>query len=233
MNIYFLVEGRRTERKIYPAWLRYLVPELNEIYDPFAVDNNNFYIFSGHGFPSILDNHLLNTITDVNVIRKFDYLVMCIDADEVSVDERMHEVNSFIQEKKAFLQSPTEFVLIVQNRCIETWCLANRKVFKKNPSEEVLRSYVRFFNVSIHDPEKMGRMDAFETHAQFHAAYLRQILLERNTRYSKKNPSVVAEFSFLNELIKRTEETQHIQTFANFLDFCAGVKHKMRKNNNQ
>lgn len=31
MNIYFLVEGKRTERKVYPAWLAYLLPELQRV----------------------------------------------------------------------------------------------------------------------------------------------------------------------------------------------------------
>ncbi len=31
MNIYFLVEGKRTERKVYPAWLSYILPELKQV----------------------------------------------------------------------------------------------------------------------------------------------------------------------------------------------------------
>lgn len=31
MNLYFLVEGKRTERKVYPAWLAYLLPELKQV----------------------------------------------------------------------------------------------------------------------------------------------------------------------------------------------------------
>ena len=28
MNLYFIVEGRRTEKKVYPEWLNFLIPEL-------------------------------------------------------------------------------------------------------------------------------------------------------------------------------------------------------------
>jgi hypothetical protein len=28
MNLYFLVEGMQSERKVYPAWLAHLLPEL-------------------------------------------------------------------------------------------------------------------------------------------------------------------------------------------------------------
>ena len=31
MNLYFLVEGRRTESKVYPRWLSYLLPEYRQV----------------------------------------------------------------------------------------------------------------------------------------------------------------------------------------------------------
>jgi len=48
MNIYFLVEGRRTEKKVYPRWLSYLLPELKEVTDPFEIGFNNYYVFNGN-----------------------------------------------------------------------------------------------------------------------------------------------------------------------------------------
>ena len=65
MNIYFLVEGRRTEKKVYPKWISYLIPELSEIKDPSIANGNNYYLFNGNGFPSILDNHLRNSVKDI------------------------------------------------------------------------------------------------------------------------------------------------------------------------
>ncbi len=224
MNIYFLVEGRRTEKKFYPKWLKHLVPELIEVNDPFAVDTNNFYVFNGNGFPSILDNHLKNAVADVNTIGKFQYLVMCIDADEVDVAERTDEIYAFIKEKDINLNAATKFVLIVQNRCIETWFLGNRKVYKRNPSEALLRAYTNFYDVSNDDPELMGKLDYFETHAQFHAAYLKEMLHERNIRYSKKKPNSVTEKAYLEELIARTNDTNHITTFHSFVQFCNRIK---------
>jgi len=225
MNIYFLVEGRRTEKKVYPRWLEYLIPDLVEIKDPFEVKKNNFYIFNGNGFPSILDNHLRNSIADVNSIGKFNYLVMCIDADEMQVEERIKEVTDFVEKEGIKLIAKTIFYLIVQNRCIETWCLGNRKDFKRNPDEEILRDYVRFYNVRTHDPELMGKIEPFETYAQFHAAYLKKMLCERKKiRYAKKNPNGVVEKTYLEELIRRLEETHHITTFHIFLAFCNQVK---------
>lgn len=224
MNIYFLVEGRRTEKKVYPKWLSYLLPELEEINDPFSVTEKNFYVFNGNGYPSILDNHLRNSVEDINAIGKFKYLVMCVDSDEVDVDYRISEINSFIADGNIQLNEPTEFVLIVQNRCIETWFLGNSRVYKRNPTLENLIEYTNFYNVSINDPEHMGKFNGFETHAQFHAAYLVQMLLERNIRYTKKIPNGVTSDAYLDELIKRSENTNHIATFKSFLDFCKRIK---------
>jgi len=45
MNVYFIVEGRRTEKKVYPAWLGHLIPELRRVNWAFEADNNNYYLF--------------------------------------------------------------------------------------------------------------------------------------------------------------------------------------------
>ena len=44
MNIYFLVEGNRTEKKIYPQWLTYLVPKLKRVKYHDEVTSNNYYL---------------------------------------------------------------------------------------------------------------------------------------------------------------------------------------------
>lgn len=227
MNIYFLVEGRRTEKKVYPKWLGHLLPELQEVRDAFLVDENNFYVFNGNGYPSILDNHLRNAVEDVNTIGKFQYLVMCIDADEVEVDYRKNEVESFMAKENIELNEGAEFVLIIQNRCIETWCLGNRRVYKRNPTEEILREYIQFYDVSIDDPELMGKPADFDTHSQFHTSYLKEMLSERNIRYTKKNPNGVTSDSYLNELIQRANDTNHIFTFYSFIAFCARLRNEL------
>lgn len=224
MNLYFLVEGRRTERKVYPQWLSVLLPQLSEVRSAAEVSAHSYYIFSGNGYPSILDNHLVNAVREVNAIGRFNYLVMCIDADEMEVRERKKEVHDFMTARNLELVAGTEFVLIVQNRCIETWRLGNKRVYKKNPSAELLKSYMDFYNVRDDDPELMGRLEPFETHAQFHAEYLAEMLRARNIRYTKKNPQGIVEASYLQELINRTIKTSHIQTFGEFLSFCARVR---------
>jgi len=64
----------------------------------------------------------------------------------------------------------------------------------------------------------------FEKNAQFHASYLKEMLYERNIRYTKKSPSGVTDSAYLNELIERNRDTNHILTFRSFLDFCKRIK---------
>ena len=143
MNIYFLVEGK-TEAIVYPDWLAHLLPDFSRVKNAFDVRENNYFLFNGGGFPSLLHNHLRNTVEDINEINKFDYLVVCLDADDFSVEERKDEVLQFIENQSVILNNFTSLVIIVQNKCIETWFLGNAKIFKQNPENEDLRNYIAF-----------------------------------------------------------------------------------------
>lgn len=223
MNIYFLVEGRRTEKVIYPKWLQQLSPKLKQVKDPFLVKKNNYFLFNGNGFPSLLHNHLTNTFSDINEIKKYHYLVLVLDSDECTVSERAAEVESFIQKQKLILSSPCKLRLVIQNRCIETWLLGNKKVVKTNPQSKELVKYIRFFNVKEKDPEKMGVYTNFSTHAQFHESYLSELLRERNIRYTKRNPNGVTDPQYLNQLLARHTKDNHLETFGSFLTFIEEI----------
>lgn len=224
MNIYFLVEGKRTEMKVYPKWLSILVPKLKRVQWFHEAIKNNYCIFTGDGFPSLLDNHLKNSIEDINSSGNFDYLVICLDSDDDTVEERRQQVLSFIKEKNIELCQDTKLVIIVQNKCFETWFLGNTKIFKNNPTSSFLLKCIRHYNVKNDDPELMEKPANFDqTTAIFHSTYLQEILSERKIQYSKKNPQGVTEKYFLEELIKRTEDTIHIKSFKNFIDFCQKI----------
>jgi hypothetical protein len=227
MNVYFLVEGRRTERKIYPKWLSELVPSLVEVKDAYAISTNNYYLFSGNGYPSLLDNHLANAVEDINAIGKFDYLVICVDADEFTVAERTQEILDFIQKNEIILQSNTKLEIIIQNKCIETWLLGNAKIFKRNPQDSELKAYIEFYNVSKQDPELMENIGDYPTTAQFHEDYLKALLATRNIQYTKHNPRGVTEPSYLAQLVQRTQKTTHLASFANFLEFCKEINKEL------
>lgn len=225
MNIYFLVEGKRTEMKVYPKWLSILIPKLSRVQWHHQAEYNNYCIFTGDGFPSLLDNHLRNSVEDVNESGNFDYLVICLDSDDNTVDEKKEQVLEFIQDEDIVLNPDTKLIIIVQNKCFETWFLGNKKIFKNNPTSYYLVDCVRFYNVKNEDPELMEKPENFEqTTAIFHSSYLQEILLERKIQYSKKNPREVIEKYFLEELIKRSSKTKHLQSFQYFIDFCNEIK---------
>lgn len=228
MNIYFLVEGKRTEMKVYPEWLSVLIPKLVKVQWYHEATQNNYCIFTGNGFPSLLDNHLKNSIADINTATNFDYLVICLDTDEDTAEQRKQQVLDFIAQENIVLNPNTKLVIIAQNKCFETWFLGNRKVFKKNPSNRTLIDYIRHYNVKNDDPELMNKPTDFEqTTAIFHSIYLQEIFAERRIAYSKKKPDEVIKPSFLAELIKRSTEMNHIPTFKYFIDFCEKIKNEI------
>jgi hypothetical protein len=114
MNLYFLVEGK-TESKLYPKWIKHLIPNLSRISVPSDADKNNYFLISGGGFPHLLHRHLPDSIDDVNSSGNYDYLVLCLDADEQTVSERLEEVNQFIHHESLILAN-SELKIIVQNR---------------------------------------------------------------------------------------------------------------------
>ncbi|MGB0887912.1 MAG: hypothetical protein ACPGSL_07305 [Vicingaceae bacterium] len=226
MNVYFIVEGRRTEKKVYPVWLSHLIPNLQRVTYSFEAKENNYYLFNGNGFPALLHNHLRNSIEEVNDLANYNYLVLVLDVDESTINGRKEEVISFLKAEKLSLIN-TELIIIPQNRCIESWFLGNTKIFKPNPQSSELSEYIKFYNVKQDDPEKMGLLDGFNTHSQFHAEYCTEFLRERNIRYSKTRPNGVTEKDYLESLIKRVDETSHLPSFKILLDFCDKIKSEM------
>lgn len=228
MNVYFLLEGKRTEAKVYPAWLGHLVPNLKKVQWHHEIEKNNYCVFSGNGYPSLLDNHLRNSIEDVNDAGNFDYLVVCLDADDVSVDEIKDEVLSFVENENIELIDSTELVIIVQNKCIETWFLGNIKMFKRSPSSSKLMDYYNHYNVKDNDPELMLKpINNIGSTSDFHFNYLRELLKERSVSYTKKNPKGVVEEKYLDELMKRINQTGHLPSLKYFLDFCKKLNNKL------
>lgn len=220
MNLYFLVEGKRCERKLYPAWLAQLAPHLTRVQQIQDVTTNCYYLISGEGYPSLLDVHLANAIQDVEQSGQFDLLVVVLDSDEDDWGDR----EEIVRKASASASPPltqAKLVVVVQHRCLETWLLGNRRIFVRNPQSPELRRYIEHYNVCVDDPEAMPNVDTFATHAQFHHDYLRRIFQERNISYTKSRPGAAASQAYLAKLIERTEENPtHLRSFASFLALC-------------
>lgn len=221
MNLYFLLEGKRTEAKIYPKWFELLLPSHKRIIDPYSIDSNQYYLISGMGFPALLHNHLRNSIEEVNDIGKYDYLIIILDSEEESIEFRLNEVNLFIKENN--LNLCCNLKIIVQHRCIETWLLGNKRVFSRQPSNKELVSFIRHYNVYYNDPEYCQKLEPFSTTAEFHLKYLKLMLKERNVSYTKKYPKDTAEIFYLKQLLVRINEG-HIKSFKDMVDFCDGLE---------
>ncbi|MBW4611959.1 MAG: hypothetical protein KME21_01480 [Desmonostoc vinosum HA7617-LM4] len=227
MNLYFLVEGKRTERKVYPAWLNHLLPELQRVNNYDEVIQNNYYLFSAEGYPSIIYDHLPNAVADICANGRYNYFVVCLDAEENTVSCIQQEIYDFLTAENIQMEG-TQLVIIVQNRCLETWLLGNRKIYSRQPQSNPLLNYTRYYDLLINCPELKGKYDKFNTHAQFHEAYLKELLRAKNTNYSKKNPGDVLKLHYLQQLLRRIEdENNHLPSFQIFIQFCHQIKSKL------
>lgn len=227
MNLYILVEGRHTEKKVYPVLIDYFLKrKLQKVKFANEAIQNHYFLISGQGYPRIYDEFLKDSIEDIQTNPQYNYLVVCLDADELAVSERIEELEDRIQElaTKGVVLPPTcSLQLIVQNRCIETWFLGNTRVYKQNPSDAQLGKCQQFYNVKTHDPEQMGIHPDFDRHAAFHLAYLKKMLSERRISYSKNNPYSVTKAHYIQQLQQRINETGHLASLKTLLDFFADL----------
>lgn len=224
MNFYIIVEGEKTEMSVYPAWLSLLAPAYTRIANFDDVNENNYYIFCGGGIPSIY-THVTNAVLDINEINSkggphYDYLLVCLDTEGESRDYIMQQIEKQLKSEGVSLQN-AELVVFEQKVCMETWFLGNQSVFKENPQNPEYLDFIRYYNVGKDNPEEMSNMDEnrFTTTARFHVRYLKRMLEERNMAYSKNNTEDVQQSTYLQQLIKRYEETEHIATFGSWYEF--------------
>ena len=221
MNLYFIVEGRRTEYKIYPAWLQHLLPEHQRISVVANAQRKNYYLAHGQGIPSLY-KFVQDAVEELNELGTFNFLVVCLDAEEGSIEQAKEDLLKSLA-KRNLKPKGYEIKVMVQNRCMETWLLGNRKVFPRNPDDPTLRNYIAHFDVSQGDPERMTKFVEDATHAAFHFDYLKKILKERNMEYTKVSPTAVSTLDYLQQLILRTKETDHLPTLRDFLQFCQKI----------
>ncbi|HKC69361.1 MAG TPA: hypothetical protein VKG26_14095 [Bacteroidia bacterium] len=224
MNLYFLLEGEQTEIILYPKWINYILPHFSKVdYEKNAV-KNNYYIFSGGGIPSIY-NHTVNAIKNINDNPIYDKLIVCLDGEEIGVKNRIDELNTYIKNSGVIITSSCELIIVIQNICIETWFLGNKKIIKKTPAGQLLKDFIAHYNVSELDPEQMDKKDTYRNKADFHYSYFREILKEHNLSYRKSRPNVVLEETYLRQL-EKISETNHLPTLNNLISLLYDIKAK-------
>lgn len=213
MNILFVVEGKRTEKRIYKKWIRYVQSSLEFVPTITDLTENNFTIISGGGYPGYFEV-IKNSIHDVNRQNNIDYLFICIDSEEFSFSGKFRQMEEFIEKECPPVNS--RLVLIIQNHCIETWLMGNKKINLSAAQNQELREYRDFHNVNTLDPEDLVSIDN-RTIAQFTLDYLVLMLREKGLSYSKSNVSTVSNKSYFNQLVKRFEGHNHIKSFGYLL----------------
>nr|MBN1228880.1 hypothetical protein [Anaerolineae bacterium] len=212
MNIYVVVEGV-TEQKVYKHWIPLINPRLTLKNYIDEIKNDDCYLITGGGYPRYF-TVIENAISDVNSHTNFDRLVISIDSEEMSRDEKYEEIQSHL------VQFPCRVPvkIVVQHFCFETWALGNRKIIRRNSQSSRLRTYQRFFNVGSQDPEQLPAIEDL-SRAQFAKKYLIAALNDkyRNLTYSKSQPKALLHSKYLEQLQIRLDQTGHIQSFESFL----------------
>lgn len=241
MNLYFLVEGT-TESEFYPKFVdKYFENKIQRVDEYGLAVSNNFYLIGCDGYPYIFTGSnlpdynvtaLKSAILEINDNPVYDYLIVCLDADEETVQDKINEFEQYVKKYElegVILNKYCKFQLIVQNRCIETWFLGNKKMYPTNPNNEPLISYSRYYNVKINDPEKMGNYGKEFTHQDFHLQYLRKMLQEKRKTYKKIGLiNSITEPQYLEQIVKRAKSKEnHLQTFKEFLKFCEDLKSRI------
>ncbi|WP_162504771.1 hypothetical protein [Treponema endosymbiont of Eucomonympha sp.] len=214
MRYYIVVEGASGEPKIYPHWIQYTNSKLVQLSNLNDNRGDAYYLVSGYGYPNYL-KIIENAIQDVNNINNFNYLVVAIDSEDNTYQEKYDEVKDLVADK---LES-AELKIIVQYFCIETWALGNRIACRRNTQDKVLLEYKNIHDVRKADPELLPSYKEMNR-AQFAFSYLKCMLHDwyPNAMYTKSNPKALLSEDYFNQIKKRFGETGHISSFRSFLD---------------
>lgn len=216
MNIYVVVEGNRTEREVYQYWIPYVNPNLKQIDNVADFDDNHFIIYGGGGYPNYFEI-IENAIEDINTYRNIQRLVIAIDSEEMSFEDKYAEVKQFVEPQLC----RAEIRIVVQHFCFETWALGNRKIIGRSIRTEKLSEYTQYYNVTTDDPELLPAYSKEGLgRVRFALKYLNLALHEQynSLSYSKRKPHALCNPAYFAQVKTRATMTDHIQSFHAFLD---------------
>jgi hypothetical protein len=219
LNIYLVVEGPVGEKQVYTHWVPLVNPALSVVASLADVRSNNLVIYSGGGYPKYFDV-IRAGIEDVYSNPHIDRLVIAVDSEEMSYEEKRREIVDFV----ASVSVAIDYRIIVQHFCLETWALGNQVVVTRYPKDERLREYRHYYDVLIRDPELLpGYPPQQLNRSQFASHYLKKILNEKYKKltYTKSNPAALLHEYYYDRVKARLETTGHIRSFNDFL--CAFV----------
>lgn len=217
MNIYVVVEGEIATKKIYRSWIPLVNIKLTNVDYLENVIQDNFFILAGFGQPYILER-VDKAINDVNKLTKFDRLVIGLDSEEDTYEEKYRQVKDHVGKTACRV----EVRYIIQHFCLETWLLGNKSVIRKQPQDVELLQYKKIYDVRYLDPENLIAPDRLHLkRAHFAYKYLRagiRDLTNNRATYSKRNPGMAKTPGYYAELKKRHDEDNHIKSFGDFIN---------------
>lgn len=223
MNYYFLLEDEKSLLKVLPFWLEYMGFKCQRVSDIQEVKENHYILQSGQGVTQLITKVLFDTIdTIIFNPGKIDKLVIVLDAEDLSVEERKRQVNEKIDGHYQREQLAFDIEIIVCNHCFETWLLGSCGLYPVQGVDEKsdFYQYYTHYNIEDKDPEYMNvPQDSSDTIAKYHFHYLHELLRYKKIRYSKSRPQNVATENYFNGIVKRIQNTEHLATFDTFYRF--------------
>ena len=126
---YLVVEGDG-EKKVYEHWVPLINPSLSVVESLNEVQQNNLLINSGGGYPNYFEV-IKNGVEDVATNEQLDRLVIAIDSEEMTYEEKWREIDEFVKKRGKSLDCK----IIVQHFCLETWALGNKAIASRNPKD--------------------------------------------------------------------------------------------------
>ena len=145
----------------------------------------------------------------------------------MEAEDRKQLVNEQINKHYEREKINFDIVILVCNRCFETWLLGCRGLC---PIEGVDKTsdfyqYYKHYNIEASDPEGMIPPEGNdETIAKYHFHYLHELLRYKRIRYSKNKPQNVATEEYFKGIVERIAITEHLKSFKTFYDFISCVK---------
>lgn len=228
MNLYILVEGKQTERRLYPSWIKTIVPALSKVDSLSQLKGDGFYLISGEGYPRMIDVTLINALKDINENRSITNFWVVMDSEGDDVGHKKQYVMDKINDSGVDI-SHCKVDIIIQDPCIETWGLGNKIIISKNKVTESFSPYYCHYNVQEKDPELMKVPDRYDgSIAKYHESYLKNMLQLRNATYTKKNPAALMEPTYLEQLISRASDgSNHLNSFLQFYELATEIREKV------
>ena len=235
MNLLFLVEGEKTEPKVYKKWLAHLFPDLIFVNRAEDMMGNTCRIVEGRGYPNMVSkpknssapSRLEACLIDIENFNNVDHFFICVDSEDYSYSERFDEVKSKLEILKSDHEiddSRTKIHLIIQNCCFETWALGNAEISQKYTRIKTSTTWSDFqnhYDILLNDPENLSSFPPgypFRNKARLHKRYLVEYLAEFGLSYRKENPIIVAEKHYLESLQTRCKNTEQLPSLRLLFD---------------